>query len=167
MSLLTILHYPDQRLRNRADPIEVIDDKARQLIDDMFHTMYAAEGIGLAATQVGVPKRIIVVDISRQANQPLCLINPVITAKDGTIEMEEGCLSVPDVRENVKRAEQIRVTALDKNGQPFEQEADDLLAVCIQHEIDHLDGKLFVDYLSRLKRQRIRTKAHKQQYSSP
>nr|VFJ73450.1 MAG: peptide deformylase [Candidatus Kentron sp. FW] len=166
MSLLTILHYPDQRLRNRADPIEVIDDEARRLVDDMFHTMYAAEGIGLAATQVGVPKRIIVVDISGQANQPLCLINPSITAQDGIIEMEEGCLSVPDVRENVKRAEWIRVTALDKNGQPFEQEADDLLAVCIQHEIDHLDGKLFVDYLSRLKRQRIRTKAHKQQHSS-
>ena len=131
----------------------------------MFHTMYASEGIGLAATQVNVPKRIIVIDISKEANQPLCLINPEILEKRGDIEIEEGCLSIPDVRENVKRADWVRVSALDTEGNPFEQEANDLFAVCLQHEIDHLDGKLFVDHLSRLKRQRIRTKAYKQQKS--
>jgi len=163
MPPLTILHYPDPRLRNRALPVKVVDGKVGQLVDDMLHTMYAAEGVGLAAIQVNVPQRIIVVDVSAQGNQPLCFINPEIIEKRGATEMEEGCLSVPDVRENVKRAQWIRVTALDKEGTPFEQEASDLFAVCIQHEIDHLDGKLFVDYLSRLKRQRIRSKAKKQQ----
>nr|VFK38928.1 MAG: peptide deformylase [Candidatus Kentron sp. SD]VFK43210.1 MAG: peptide deformylase [Candidatus Kentron sp. SD]VFK78982.1 MAG: peptide deformylase [Candidatus Kentron sp. SD] len=163
MSLLPILHYPDPRLRNRANPVEAVDEKIRRLVDDMLHTMYAAEGIGLAATQVHVPKRVIVIDISKEGNQPFCFINPEIIEAGGNIEMEEGCLSVPDVRENVKRAQWVRVAALDREGKSFQQEGSDLFAVCIQHEIDHLDGKLFVDRLSRLKRQRIRTKAYKQQ----
>lgn len=163
MSLLPILHYPDPRLRNRANPVEAVDEKIRRLVDDMLHTMYAAEGIGLAATQVHVPKRVIVIDISKEGNQPVCFINPEIIEAGGNIEMEEGCLSVPDVRENVKRAQWVRVAALDREGKSFQQEGSDLFAVCIQHEIDHLDGKLFVDRLSRLKRQRIRTKAYKQQ----
>nr|VFK50399.1 MAG: peptide deformylase [Candidatus Kentron sp. TC] len=166
MSLLTILHYPDPRLRNRAHVVDTIDGKIKRLVDEMIHTMYAAEGIGLAAIQVNIPKRIIVVDTSEQRNQPLCFINPKIVEKRGDTETEEGCLSVPDVRENVKRAQWVRVSALDKEGNPFDREASDLFAVCIQHEIDHLDGKLFVDHLSRLKRQRIRIKAYKQQQKS-
>nr|VFK14408.1 MAG: peptide deformylase [Candidatus Kentron sp. LPFa] len=166
MSLLTILHYPDPRLRNRARPVDTVDAKIKRLVDDMIHTMYAAEGIGLAAIQVNVPKRIIVVDTSEKRNQPFCFINPQIIEKRGDIEMEEGCLSVPDIRDSVRRAQWVRVSALDKEGNPFEQEAHDLFAVCIQHEIDHLDGKLFVDHLSRLKRQRIRTRAYKQQQKS-
>nr|VFK05395.1 MAG: peptide deformylase [Candidatus Kentron sp. H]VFK05447.1 MAG: peptide deformylase [Candidatus Kentron sp. H]VFK07494.1 MAG: peptide deformylase [Candidatus Kentron sp. H] len=163
MSLLTILHYPDPKLRNRAQPVGEIDEGVRKLVDDMFHTMYAAEGIGLAATQVDVPKRVAVVDISSERDQPICLINPEIIERRGTIQTEEGCLSVPDIREDVQRAEWIRVTALDRGGAPFEREAEGILAVCIQHEMDHLDGKLFVDYLSRLKRQRILAKAKKKQ----
>nr|VFK00567.1 MAG: peptide deformylase [Candidatus Kentron sp. LFY] len=166
MPRLPILHYPDPRLRNRAYPVEVVDEEIRKLVGNMFHTMYATEGIGLAATQVDVPKRIIVVDVSEQGQHPLCFINPEILEARGNIEIEEGCLSVPDVRESVKRAQWIRVTALDKDGNSFEQEASDLFAVCIQHEIDHLDGRLFIDYLSRLKRQRIRSKAQKQQRST-
>jgi peptide deformylase len=166
MALLEILHFPDPRLRNLARPVTEVDDAVRQLVDDMFETMYAAPGIGLAATQVNVAKRIVVIDISEDKTQPLCLINPEIIEKHGVEEMEEGCLSVPGVYDVVQRAERIRVRALDREGQVFETETDGLLAVCIQHEIDHLDGKLFVDYLSQLKRTRIRKKLEKEQRQS-
>ena len=162
MALLDILHFPDPRLRNVARPVTVVDDTVRQLVDDMFETMYAAPGIGLAATQVNVDKRIVVIDISEEKDQPLCLINPEILERRGEEEMEEGCLSVPGVFDIVQRAESIRMQALDRDGKTFELDVDGLLAVCIQHEIDHLDGKLFVDYLSQLKRQRIRKKLEKQ-----
>ncbi|MEW8563600.1 MAG: peptide deformylase, partial [Candidatus Thiodiazotropha sp.] len=138
------------------------DDSIRRLIDDMLETMYQAPGIGLAATQVNVAKRVVVIDLSEEKNQPLCLVNPEILAKDGEEQMEEGCLSVPGIYELVKRANQIRVRALDREGQAFEMEAEGLLAVCIQHELDHLEGKLFVDYLSSLKRQRIRKRLEKE-----
>ena len=166
MALLEILHFPDPRLRNLARPVTEVDDAVRQLVDDMFETMYAAPGIGLAAIQVNVAKRIVVIDISEDKTQPLCLINPEIIEKHGVEEMEEGCLSVPGVYDVVQRAERIRVRALDREGQVFETETDGLLAVCIQHEIDHLDGKLFVDYLSQLKRTRIRKKLEKEQRQS-
>jgi peptide deformylase len=166
MALLDILHFPDPRLRNLARPVAEVDDTVRQLVDDMLETMYAAPGIGLAATQVNVAKRIVVIDISEDKTQPLCLINPEIIEKDGVEEMEEGCLSVPGVYDVVQRAERIRIRALDRDGQVFEAETDGLLAVCIQHEIDHLDGKLFVDYLSQLKRTRIRKKLEKEQRQS-
>jgi len=162
MAILDILHFPDALLRNTAKPVEQVDDSVRKLIDDMFETMYQAPGIGLAAIQVNRPQRIVVVDISEQRNQPLALINPEIIEKFGDEEMEEGCLSVPGIYETVQRAERVRVRALDRDGKPFEMEADGLLAVCVQHEIDHLDGKLFVDYLSNLKRQRIRKKLEKE-----
>nr|VFJ53277.1 MAG: peptide deformylase [Candidatus Kentron sp. DK] len=161
MPLLNILHYPDPRLRNQAHPVETVDDTIRKFVDDMLHTMYDSQGIGLAATQVDVPKRVIVVDVSGEGTQPICFINPEILERRGSTQTEEGCLSVPDVRESVERAEWIRIRALNRAGESFEQEADGILAVCIQHEIDHLDGKLFVDYLSRLKRQRILAKAKK------
>ncbi|MDX1698872.1 MAG: peptide deformylase [Thiohalobacterales bacterium] len=167
MTTLNILHFPDPRLRNIAQPVERVDDGVRRLVDDMFETMYAAPGIGLAATQVDVAKRIIVIDVSEEKDQPLCLINPEILELDGVEEMEEGCLSVPGVYETVQRAEKIRVRALDRDGNPFELETDGLLAVCIQHEIDHLDGKLFVDYLSQLKRTRIRKKLEKELRQAP
>ena len=167
MTTLNILHFPDPRLREVAQPVEHVDDGVRQFIDDMFETMYAAPGIGLAATQVNVAKRIIVIDISEEKHQPLCLINPEILNLDGVEEMEEGCLSVPGVYERVQRADRVRVRALDRDGQTVEIEADGLLAVCIQHEIDHLDGKLFVDYLSQLKRTRIRKKLEKEQRQAP
>ena len=167
MTILNILHFPDPRLRNVAQPVEQVDDSVRQLVDDMFETMYAAPGIGLAATQVNIARRIVVIDISEEKDQPLCLINPEILELDGVEEMEEGCLSVPGVYERVQRAEQVKVAALDRTGKPFEMQADGLLAVCIQHEIDHLDGKLFVDYLSQLKRTRIRKKLEKEQRQSP
>jgi len=167
MTTLNILHFPDPRLREIAQPVEHVDDGVRQIIDDMFETMYAAPGIGLAATQVNVAKRIIVIDVSEEKNQPLCLINPEILSLDGIEEMEEGCLSVPGVYERVQRADRVRVSALDRDGQKVEIEADGLLAVCIQHEIDHLDGKLFVDYLSQLKRTRIRKKLEKEQRQAP
>ncbi len=163
MSILNILHFPDTRLRNPALPVERVDDAIRTLIDDMLETMYDAPGIGLAATQVNVAKRVVVIDICEQKNQPLCLINPQIMSRDGEEEMEEGCLSVPGVYDLVRRAARVSARALDRNGKPFELDADGLLAVCIQHEIDHLDGKLFVDYLSQLKRQRIRKKMEKHQ----
>jgi peptide deformylase len=166
MALLEILHFPDPRLRNIARPVAEVDDAIRQLVDDMFETMYAAPGIGLAATQVNVAKRIVVIDISEDKDQPLCLINPEIIEKHGVEEMEEGCLSVPGVYDVVQRADRIRMRALDRDGQVFETETDGLLAVCIQHEIDHLDGKLFVDYLSQLKRTRIRKKLEKEQRQS-
>ena len=161
MALLRILEYPDPRLRTRARPVEHVDVNIRQLIDDMLETMYQAPGIGLAATQVDVHKRVLVLDISETKDQPYCLINPEIIEKSGLIAGDEGCLSVPDVTESVERAEFIRVKALDRDGNEFENEAEGLLAVCIQHEMDHLEGKLFVDLISELKRQRIRKKLTK------
>jgi peptide deformylase len=163
MAILNILHFPDPRLRTVAKPVERVDDAVRRLLDDMLETMYAAPGIGLAATQVNVDKRIVVIDISVEKNQPLYLINPEILELDGVEEMEEGCLSVPGVYESVQRADRVRIRSLGRDGEPFERQADGLLAVCIQHEIDHLDGKLFVDYLSQLKRTRIRKKLEKEQ----
>jgi peptide deformylase len=156
MAILRILEFPDPRLRTRAEPVERVDDEMRQLVDDMFETMYAAPGIGLAATQVDVHKRLLVADVSTEKNQPHVLINPEIIEKDGVEVTEEGCLSVPGFYEPVERAERIRVRALGRDGEPYEMEAEGLLAVCIQHEMDHLEGKLFVDYLSEMKRQRIR-----------
>ncbi len=167
MALRDILHFPDPRLRLRASPVAVVDQPIRALVDDMFETMYAAPGIGLAATQINVQKRIIVVDVSEDQSNPFCLINPEILGKDGEEEMDEGCLSVPGFYETVRRAERVRIRALNRDGQPFELEADGLLAVCIQHEIDHLDGKLFVDYISTLKRNRIRKKLEKQATRQP
>ncbi len=161
MSRLRILHYPDPRLRRRAEPVGAVDDGLRRLIDDMFETMYDAPGIGLSAPQVDVAKRVVTIDVSKDRSAPLCLVNPEILTTDGETETEEGCLSVPGVYELVKRPERIRVGALDRDGRAREIEAGGVLAVCIQHEIDHLDGRLFVDYLSRLKRQRIRKKAEK------
>ena len=161
MSVLTILEFPDDRLRKKAVKVQVVDDNIKKLVDDMLETMYLAKGIGLAATQVNVHQRIIVIDVSEEKDKPLCLINPEIIAKDGEEESEEGCLSVPGFFEKVKRAESIKVKALDKEGKPFEFEANDLLAVCVQHELDHLEGKLFVDYISSLKRQRIKKKLEK------
>lgn len=161
MATLTILEFPDARLRKKAAAVEAVDDSVRQLVDDMFETMYAAPGVGLAATQVNVQKRVVVIDISEEKNEPLCLINPVITERAGKEEMDEGCLSVPGVFEKVTRAEKVKVTALNRKGESFELEADGLLAVCIQHEIDHLEGKLFVDYLSALKRHRAKKKLEK------
>lgn len=162
MPLLDILEFPDERLRTRAKPVDAVTDEIRQLVDDMFETMYAAPGIGLAATQVNVHQRVVVIDISREKDQPLCLINPVIIAKDGIEHHEEGCLSVPGVYETVERAEHIKVEALNRDGEKFVIETGELLAVCIQHELDHLEGKLFVDYLSPLKRNRIKKKLEKQ-----
>jgi len=156
MAKLPILEYPDPRLRIRAERVTVVDDDVRRLVEDMFETMYSAPGIGLAATQVDVHKRIIVVDVSEARDQPYCLINPEILEAEGRGSYEEGCLSVPGFYDYVERAERIKVRALDKNGEPFELEADGLLAQCIQHEMDHLEGKLFVDYLSTLKRERLK-----------
>lgn len=162
MAILTILEYPDSRLRTRAQPVDTVDDEVRRLLDDMLETMYAAPGIGLAATQVDVHRRVLVADVSEDRTSPVCLINPEITERDGTEVMEEGCLSVPGIYEKVERADHIRVRFLDRNGAPQEMEARGLLAVCIQHEMDHLEGKLFVDYLSELKRQRIRKRLEKE-----
>ncbi len=162
MALLPILEFPDPRLRTRAQPVERVDANLRKLIDDMFETMYAAPGIGLAATQVNVHKRLLVLDVSESRREPLALINPEIIERQGVEETEEGCLSVPGVYDKVTRADRIRVRALNREGQQVEMQADGLLAVCIQHEIDHLDGKLFVDYLSELKRTRIRKKLEKE-----
>jgi peptide deformylase len=162
MAKLTILEYPDPRLRTRAAPVARFDEALHRLVDDMFETMYAAPGIGLAATQVNVHKRLLVTDVSQDKSHPLVFINPEIVERQGTTEAEEGCLSVPKIFETLTaRAERIVVRAFDRHGQPFELEADGLLAVCIQHEIDHLEGKLFVDYLSELKRTRIRKKLEK------
>lgn len=162
MAKLEILTFPDPRLRAIAKPVSDVDDKIRGFVDDMFETMYEAPGIGLAATQVGVDKRVIVIDTSDVKNDPLVLINPEILLLEGEEQMDEGCLSVPGFFETVKRAERVKVRALDRDGASREIEADGLLSVCIQHEIDHLDGKLFVDYLSSLKRQRIRKKLEKE-----
>ncbi len=161
MALLNILHFPDPRLRTRAAPVTQVDDTIRRLVDDMFDTMYDAPGIGLAATQVNVHQRVIVIDVSEEKNEPRVFINPEIISRDGVEQMDEGCLSVPGVYETVERAERVKVRALNRDGQPFELETDGLLAVCIQHEMDHLEGKLFVDYLSSLKRERIRKKLEK------
>ncbi len=161
MALLEILKFPDERLRTRAKPVEAVTPEVQQLVDDMFETMYAAPGIGLAATQINVHQRIVVIDTSSEKDQPLCFINPEIVAKDGVEQYEEGCLSVPGIYETVERAEHIKVKALNREGEPFELETGDLLAICIQHELDHLEGKLFVDYLSPLKRNRIRKKLEK------
>lgn len=158
MTILRILEFPDPRLRKKATPVEVVDDALRGLIDDMFETMYAAPGIGLAATQVDVHKRLLVADISQEKTDPYILINPQLLEKDGVIVSEEGCLSVPGYYEEVERAEHIRVSFLNRDGAEVEMEANGMLAVCFQHEIDHLDGKLFVDYLSEAKRQRIRNR---------
>ncbi|MCB1861694.1 MAG: peptide deformylase [Gammaproteobacteria bacterium] len=162
MAILNILHFPDPRLRNRAKTVETVDDSVRKLVDDMFETMYAAPGIGLAATQVDDARQVIVIDISDEHDQPLCLINPEILESAGEESMDEGCLSVPGVYETVIRADRVKVRALNRAGEPFELVADGLLAVCIQHEMDHLDGKLFIDYLSNLKRQRIRKRLLKE-----
>ena len=163
MALLDILHFPDPRLRNVAKPVEEITPEIKQLVDDMFETMYAAPGIGLAATQVNVHQRILVADVSEDRSEPICLINPELVEVSGSEQMEEGCLSVPGIFELVERGDEIKVTALDRDGNKITLEAGGLLAVCIQHEIDHLDGKLFVDYLSQLKRSRIRKKLEKTQ----
>ena len=162
MAILNIIHYPDPRLRNKAEPVDIIDASIQQLVDDMLETMYDAPGIGLAAIQVDVQLRVVVIDISEERNQPLCFINPEIHDLQGELIMEEGCLSVPGIYEKVTRAETVRVKALDRDGKPFELAVDELLAVCIQHEVDHLDGKVFVDHLSRLKQSRINKKIEKQ-----
>ncbi len=163
MTVRSILHYPDPRLRKKAQPVAVVNDDIRALVDDMAETMYQAPGIGLAAIQIDVPKRVVVIDCSTQRSDLKVFINPVITRREGTYGIEEGCLSVPGIFEEVERAHTIEVRALDRDGKPFTLVAHDLLAVCIQHELDHLDGKVFVDYLSRLKQQRIRKKLEKQQ----
>ena len=166
MAVLNILRYPDPRLEKVAKPVERVDDAIRQLVRDMAETMYAAPGIGLAATQVDVHKRVIVLDVSDARDQLLVLINPEIVTLEGAQECEEGCLSVPGVYDVVKRAEKVKVRALDGAGRPFELVAEGLLAVCIQHEMDHLEGKVFVEYLSRLKQARIRAKLQKQERQS-
>ena len=162
MALLEILEYPDPRLRTVAAPVETVDERIRNIVDDMFETMYEAPGIGLAATQVNVHERIITIDVSEDKSEPLTFINPEITVLDGEEEtMQEGCLSVPGFYEDVTRIEHCLVKAPDRDGNPFEMECRGLLAVCIQHEVDHLDGKLMVDYISPLKRNRIKDKLEK------
>jgi len=163
MAILDILHYPDKRLRKVAKPVEKVDASIKKLVDDMFETMYVAPGIGLAATQVDVHQQVIVIDISENKDQPLCLINPEIIDEEGTESCDEGCLSVPDIYETVERSEKVTVKALDQHGEEYTLQADEMLAVCIQHEMDHLKGKLFVDYLSPLKLQRIKKRLLKQQ----
>ena len=161
MALLSILHYPDPRLHTRAQKVDKIDETLRQLAADMAETMYAAPGIGLAATQVDRHVQLIVIDVSEDKSQLLTFINPEILTQSGECEGEEGCLSVPGIYETVTRSAEVRVRALGLDGQPFEMDAEGLLAVCIQHEIDHLKGKVFVEYLSRLKQDRIKTKLNK------
>ena len=162
MAILDILHFPDPRLRLKAKPVPMVDKNIRQIVDDMFETMYAANGIGLAATQVNIQKQIIVMDLSEERDQPLCLINPKIIKSTGKRTFEEGCLSVPGFHENVERADLVTVEALDRDGELRTWDAADVFATCIQHEMDHLDGKVFVDHISSLKRQRIRKKLEKQ-----
>ena len=161
MAILDVLRFPDERLRTVASQVDTVDDEIKKLVDDMFETMRDERGIGLAATQVNVHKRVVVMDVSEEQNEPRVFINPKIVARQGTTISEEGCLSVPNKSAKVERAEQVTVEALDRDGKPFSLEADGLLAICIQHELDHLQGKLFVDYLSPLKRQRIRKKLEK------
>jgi len=165
MAILDILEFPDPRLRTKAQPVKTVDARIRTFISDMLETMYAAPGIGLAATQVNEHIRVVVIDVSEQHDQPLVLVNPQYTVLEGTQTYDEGCLSVPGYYETVTRAERIRVNALDREGKSQDFEADGLLSVCIQHELDHLDGKLFVDHISSLKRQRIRKKLEKEQRS--
>lgn len=163
MAILEILEFPDPRLRTQAKPVDAVNDEIRRLVDDMFETMYAAPGVGLAATQVNVHQRVVVIDVSEEKNEPLVFINPEIEVLAGPEhEYDEGCLSVPGFYETVSRPENVIVRALDRDGNAFEMQPTGLLAVCIQHEIDHLEGKLFVDYLSPLKRKRIRSKLEKQ-----
>jgi peptide deformylase len=162
MAIRTILEFPDPRLRTRAQPVARFDADLHRIVDDLLETMYAAPGIGLAATQVDVHQRLIVIDISADRNDPLILINPEILTREGEIATEEGCLSVPGYFDEVKRAARIRVRAHDRDGNVFERDYDDMLAVCVQHEMDHIDGKLFVDYLSSLKRERVRKKLEKE-----
>jgi len=162
MALRTILEFPDPRLRTKAQPVTRFDAALSTLVDDMLETMYAAPGIGLAATQVDVHQRVIVIDISEEHNQPLVLINPEILTREGEASTEEGCLSVPGIFDEVKRAAKVRLRARERDGTVLERDFDDILAVCIQHEMDHLDGRLFVDYLSDLKRERIRKKLDKE-----
>ena len=161
MARRTILEFPDPRLRKRAEIVTRFDAALGTLIDDMLETMYAAPGIGLAATQVDVHQRVIVIDISSEHNEPLVLVNPEILTREGEASTEEGCLSVPNIFDEIKRAAKVRVRAQDRSGTSFERDFDDILAVCIQHEMDHLEGRLFVDYLSDLKRERIRKKLDK------
>lgn len=163
MPLLPILHYPDPRLHTVAAPVKAVDERIRRLVADMAETMYAAPGIGLAATQVNVHERVVVIDISDTRDDLKVFINPVITARSGEAETEEGCLSVPGIFDKVRRAERITVSALDATGRPFTLDAEGLFGVCIQHELDHLEGKVFVEYLSRLKQQRVLSKLKKQQ----
>ena len=164
MAVLEILEFPDPRLRTEAQPVSDVTDATRTLIDNMFETMYQAPGIGLAATQVDVHERLLVIDVSEDRSQPLFFINPEIVVLDADLrEYDEGCLSVPGFYETVRRPQRVEVTALDRNGERFTREVEGLLAICLQHEIDHLDGKLFVDYLSPLKRSRIRKKLEKDQ----
>jgi peptide deformylase len=163
MSRLTVLHFPDERLRKKAIPVGTIDDTIKDLTTDMLETMYAEGGIGLAASQVNVQKRVIVIDLSENRDDPIVMINPEITWSGGTEEMQEGCLSVPDYFDTVERAEKIRFRYLDLDSKSIESETDGLLAVCVQHEIDHLNGKLFIDYLSPLKRRRLQKKLDKQE----
>ncbi|MBE9515390.1 MAG: peptide deformylase [Proteobacteria bacterium] len=162
MAIRTILHFPDPRLRTIAKPVAEVDDAIRALVQDMAETMHDAPGIGLAATQINVHQRVVIIDIDQEKKDLRIFINPEILEKRGKEEMEEGCLSVPGVYESVSRAEWVRVRAMDETGKEFELETDGLLAVCIQHEIDHLDGKMFVDYLSRMKQKRIQKKLEKQ-----
>ena len=160
--ILEILKYPDKRLRTIASPVQEVNNEIKKQVKDMFETMYAAPGIGLAATQVNFHQRLIVIDISDEGNEPLCLINPEIMEKNGEIEYEEGCLSVPNYYESIKRANEIKVSAQNELGQTFEIEAKEMLSICIQHEMDHLNGILFVDHLSKLKQKRLKKKAVKQ-----
>jgi peptide deformylase len=166
MAKLDILTFPDPRLRIRATPVARVDAEVKRIVSDMLETMYAAPGIGLAAVQVNIPKRIVVMDVSENKDAPLCLINPEILERSGEEQMDEGCLSVPGFYEPVTRSERVRLRALGLDGEPVELDADGLLAVCIQHEIDHLDGKLFVDHISALKRLRIRHKLEKERRQS-
>ncbi len=163
MALLEVLYFPDNRLRKKAVPVEIVDENCRSLAKDMLETMYANRGIGLAATQVNIKKRLVVIDLSEDKNESMCLINPEILSSEGTEENQEGCLSVPEYYDMVTRAEKIKYRYMDINGEVIEDDADGLLAICIQHEIDHLDGKLFIDYLSPMKRQRLRKKLDKQE----
>ncbi|MBE9568152.1 MAG: peptide deformylase [Proteobacteria bacterium] len=163
MAILDILRYPDKRLRTVAKQVDTVDETIKALVEDMFETMYEAPGIGLAATQVDFHQQIIVIDVSEEKDQPLCLINPEILEEEGTESCDEGCLSVPDIYETVERAEKVIVRALDQNGDEYTLQADGLLAVCIQHEMDHLKGRLFIDYLSPLKFQRVKKRLLKQQ----
>ncbi|TAA41107.1 peptide deformylase [Corallincola spongiicola] len=162
MAVLEVLHFPDERLRTVASPVPEVNDEVRKIVDDMFETMRDENGVGLAATQVNIHKQIVVMDVSEKSDTPRVFINPVIIARDGIQCNEEGCLSVPGTYASVERAEKVTVEALDRNGEKYQLEAEGLLAICIQHELDHLQGKLFVDYLSPLKRQRIKKKLEKE-----